>query len=1343
MTLAAIFTGSAAAHPERLALDVPPEAGGGRVRLRYGELRRWAAQVARQVGEREGDAVVAILADRASPALYAAQIGVSLAGAAHLCLDPVLPELRQRRMLEVARPDLLFAGPGHLDRALALAPAAPRVEPLGGVEEIRAAGEWWAAPEIPPERLAYVIFTSGSTGTPKGVAIEHRAIANLIEGDRGAFRLGPGDRVAQVSSPAYDSSVEETWLALSCGATLVPVPAEVARSGPDLAAFLRRERVTVFCPPPSLLRAMGVRDPGRELPDLRLLYVGGEALPPDVAARWGRDVRMVNGYGPTECSVTALRAEVEPGRPITIGRPVPGIEAFVLDGRGDEVAGGRKGELWLGGVGLARGYLGSDAETARRFVVHPRHGRLYRTGDLVRRDEGGEHHYLGRVDSQVKVRGHRLELEEVEAALMRLEGVAEAGAAVQGDGTAARLVAFIVPRPDHLRPGADELDGMRAALREVLPPFAVPAAVGCVDTLPRSVGGKLDRRRFPELAATPRRGEPPRGPVEEALAGALVAAWGLAEPPSPHADLFEDLGGDSVRAALLVTQLREDQTEARLATLSVRDVYEAPTLAALAARLAAKEKEGEPGAGGMVGEETRAPVPEVRSGLEVAHPARAGVVQGGFLLALALLATPLVAWLSFSVFPWFLLRFGLLALILIAPLALGVLRLLAAPLTIGLAVAAKWLLIGRYRTGRHRVWGGFHLRHWIVTTLARLAPFGALQGTELLSVLLRLFGARVGRGVHVHRGVNLARGGWDLIEIGDGAVLQQEAALRAVVLRGSEVVAGPVRVGAKATVGVRAALSPGSGVGREARLGPLSLLAAGESVPAGEEWAGVPARYQGATPPPPARDLAEREHPFLRHGLLLLAGRLLLGWVASAPAVAATISIILATGLDGPTLLAWLYAPSAGWGPWLALPAWVALWTVLALLGGALTASLLGWRCDSVRSRWALSYLRTDAVSILVAAANRTLSGTMAWPWWLRLAGMRAGQRVEISTILDAQPRQLRLGEESFLADGVYWGCPEVDRGTVRVATTVLGARTFVGNHAVIPPGVRGEDDVLLGVCTVASEGTIGAGGAWFGEPPFRLRRAPAPADARVTLRPSLPRRATRAFWEALRFLVAWPPLLVFLLWFRLVGGQVGLRPLAPGALAVVFVGGVVAVAVVLAGVIAAKWALIGRARPGEHPLWSCWCSRWDWLYVLWGAWARPLLTGLEGTPLLRPWLLAMGARIGRRCVLGEGFAQLTDPDMIALHEGSCATGLFQAHSFEDRVLKLDRVVLKEGAFTGEGSVLLHGASIGVGAAVEDHAVVMKREHLIASKAYIGVPARPATSEGREPPRSGAGGIRA
>ncbi|MFZ9838652.1 MAG: amino acid adenylation domain-containing protein, partial [Opitutaceae bacterium] len=562
------FARAAQRWPHHPAIDVPPGPGHpARVTLSYAELAAAADAVTAALREHvRGEGVVAILLPRSHWDLYAAQLGILQAGAAYTCLDPSFPDARLAELLEDSAARAILTNPAGAARLGALG----NTRPVRDVQALVASAAKGSGrnlqppdagsgegdlgckfhpdpfPAVPPERLAYLIYTSGTTGRPKAVMIEHRSIANLVADDLARWGLGPGDRVAQNSSVAYDSSVEEIWFALAAGATLVPMDDATVRLGPDLIEWLRRERITVFCPPPTLLRATGCLDPARELPGLRMIFVGGEALPPELADRWARGRTLINDYGPTECTVTCLREVVVPGEPVGIGRPVRGARAWILDAAGDEVPVGAPGELCLGGTGLARGYWRRPELTAERFPVHPRLGRIYRTGDLVRRDATGRHFFLGRIDAQVKLRGYRVELAEIEARLSAFPGVRAAGCAVHSPHGVQTLVAGVVAADPRNPPAPAAL---RVALAAALPDYMVPAQLALLERLPTAVSGKLDRVALAaQVAAAVPSASQPAGtaattPLERALEAACAEVLGLPTGPDPAADFFRDLGG--------------------------------------------------------------------------------------------------------------------------------------------------------------------------------------------------------------------------------------------------------------------------------------------------------------------------------------------------------------------------------------------------------------------------------------------------------------------------------------------------------------------------------------------------------------------------------------------------------------------------------------------------------------------------------------------------------------------------------------------------------------------------------------------------------------------------------
>ncbi|WP_179506329.1 MULTISPECIES: non-ribosomal peptide synthetase [unclassified Sphingomonas] len=1321
-TLHGFLAASAARSPQACAIFVP--AGKGRdidQAITYADLAAQSDALARAIlaripatavraGVGAAEPVVALHLPRTSPLLYLAQLAALKAGAAFTCLDPAFPDGRVVDILADARPVLVLAEDAQRTRLGQLVDGACPVENPAQLLAAAPALET-PLPHVAPEALAYLIYTSGTTGKPKGVMIEHRHIANLVASDLAEFALGPGDRVVQGSSVAYDSSIEEIWLALASGATLLVMDDAAARLGPDIVAWLADHRASVFCPPPTLLRSSGCSNPQEALPDLKLLYVGGEALPADIAALWAKGRRLVNGYGPTECAVTCLRGDILPGGPITIGRPVPGMYAFVLDEALDDVPEGSQGELCIGGTGVARGYLGRPDLTAEKFIHHPRHGRLYRTGDLVHRDETGNLFYHGRIDAQVKIRGYRVELGEIEAQLAALAGVRAAGATIQDRGGVPELVAYVVPTD----PAAPPLgEALRQALAASLPGYMVPRQVGLIAALPTTVGGKLDRKALPPMHFAPRREDeaqvPPESELEALIAQAMADVLKRPGGVSVTADFFEGLGGDSLTAAMLVTLLREDW---RTDWVTVSDIYDARTVRALAARAPEPTETT-----------ADAAMPLLRQG--VARPALANLVQVTWL-ALSVLVAGWGSWLvAFRVAPLAFAHLGLATLVLVAPLVGLAGFLLYMPLSVAFAVAVKWLAIGRYRPLRAPVWSPYYLRHWMVMQAVRLIPWPLLAGTELNNAVLRLLGARIGRRVHIHRNVDLRRGGWDLLDLGDDVSLGQGAHLGLVELDRGDIVVAPITMEAGAALMVRAGLEGPARMGAGSVLTALSVLNAGGVVPAGEMWDGVPAQRVGPAPAVPVITRAATRHGPWRHALLMLLGQGLFAALAALPGELLLLGLCLAGEVDALAIWRWMAAPSLDLRVITAVLATTVLAVPLNVFWSALLLRALGRVRPGVIDRWSLGYIRVWIKAGAVFAAGEWLSGTLMFKHWLRLAGMNVGDKCEISTIFDVTPELVTIGAETFFADGIYLGGPELRQGTVRVAPIRLGRNTFLGNHAVIPAGETLPDDILIGISTVADATLIARGQSRFGHPSFDLpRRQVVEADRSLTHDPALIRQVNRWVWELARFALPVVPLVLGALWFAAIGAAAahgaGVGLMAWVVVPAATLGTMVALCLV---VMALKWGLIGRVKPGQHALWSCWCSRWDFVYVAWARYANFILQQLEGTFLLLAYLRLMGLRIGRRAVLGPLFAQVVDPDMIEIGDGATVHANFQAHTFEDRVLKVDKVRIGTGATVHAGTVPLYGAVVDAGTRVLGGSVIMKHEHLRPGLAYQGVPVR-------------------
>ncbi|HKI00347.1 MAG TPA: amino acid adenylation domain-containing protein [Thermoanaerobaculia bacterium] len=574
-----IFAARAAEFPDTLAVVFEDR------ELTYAELDARANRLAHRLRRRGvGPEVRVALSLERSPEMIVALLAVMKAGGAYVPIDPTYP--RERR-------ELMLADSGALLLLTQISLAGSLPAPAGGLALLDGEEEEGGDDSAPlsgaaPENAAYVIYTSGSTGRPKGVVVVHRGLANLVTAQALAFGLRPGAQVLQFSSMSFDASVFEIVMALAVGSTLVLARRETLIPGPGMIALLEERRVSHVTLPPSVLAAL----PERDLPRLESIVVAGEACPAELVARWAGGRRFWNAYGPTETTIWATVAPCSgPGKP-PIGRPIANARVILLDRDFEPVPPGVPGELCVGGAGLARGYHGSPALSAGRFVPDAWSGepgaRLYRTGDLARTLPDGNLEFLGRVDHQVKLRGFRIEPGEVEAVLAEHPAVRDAVVLVREDRPGdRRLVAYAVVDPD----AAVEARELREALRGRLPEHMVPASFVLLPEFPLTGSGKVDRAALPRPEAPESRPLPaaaalPRTVLERGIAEVWRQVLGR-EHVGVN-DNFFDLGGHSL---LLV------QVQARLGELLGRevpmiDLFRHTTVAALAASLSPSEGDG-------------------------------------------------------------------------------------------------------------------------------------------------------------------------------------------------------------------------------------------------------------------------------------------------------------------------------------------------------------------------------------------------------------------------------------------------------------------------------------------------------------------------------------------------------------------------------------------------------------------------------------------------------------------------------------------------------------------------------------------------------------------------------
>ena len=1049
-TLLDVLADTATEHPNAAAIDAA-----GTV-LTYRRLadeveatRLRLTEAGIGVGDRVGIRIASGTAE-----LYVAILAVLSAGAAYVPVDADDPDERAELVFGEAGVCAVLGGGGRL---------TPHSAPIG-------------TPGAPGHRDdAWIIFTSGSTGTPKGVAVSHGAAAAFVDAEARLFLvdepIGPGDRVLAGLSVAFDASCEEMWLAWRHGACLVPAPRALVRTGVDLGPWLQAQRITIVSTVPTLAALW----PLDALEDVRLLIFGGEACPPELAERVAVEGREVwNTYGPTEATVVACAARLTGAGAVRIGLPLDGWALAVVDGAGEPVAMGESGELVIGGVGLAR-YLDTERDAAK-FAPLPSLGweRAYRSGDVVRADEAGLL-FLGRADEQIKLGGRRIELGEVDAALLALPGVRAAAAAVRRTRAGNQVLVGYVVAEDGL-----DTDAAALALRDRLPAALVPL-LAIVDDVPTRTSGKVDRDALPWPL--------PAGGLDPVAAGLLTPTEGwLAEGwaeilgvsvTDPKADFFTH-GGGSLTAAQLVARIRTRHPQ-----VSVNDLYVHPKLGALATRL------------------DRLSATTTRQREVVPTPRRAAFAQA--LLMVPMLALVGLRWASITAaistvaavaVPW-------------APtvpwwtLALAWLVLFSPPGRIGIAAGGARLLLRGVRSGSYPRGGAVHVRLWAATRLAEMSGATGVAGASWTNRYARALGAKIGKDVALHSAPPVT----GLLKIGRGAAVAPEVDLGGYWVDGDVVRIGKIRIGADATVGARSTLLPG------ARIGKGSEIAAGSTVlgavPAGQRWAGAPAQRVGksgvawpSSRPPRSRRWA------LAYGVAaMLLG--LLPAVAALPAL-----VIIAAGVAGTA------SPAAATGGALLMvaPATIAyLLTYAALVVAGVRLLGIGMAAGfhPVHSPMGLQVWTTERLMGMARTGLFPLYASQFTAAWLRLLGADVGRDVEASTVI-ALPKMTTVADGAFLADDTMVATYELSRGWMHVAPSRVGKQAFLGNSGMTAPGRSVPNRGLVGVLS-ATPRKAKKGSSWLGLPPMPLRRAVEQRDTSRTFNPPRRLRVARLLIELCR----------------------------------------------------------------------------------------------------------------------------------------------------------------------------------------------------------------------------------
>jgi non-ribosomal peptide synthetase-like protein len=1349
--LTEIFSRSAKQFPDLTALHIPHTGES----LTFAELDRRAEEVAAAVSRflTGPDQVVAVAMSQDNWQIVAAHLGILKAGGTFMFLDTTLPEAMTSHMLKDAGPVVVLTRGVDEFRSL------PTLNLLALPEK--------TTPRVPPDwlddplqRLAAIFYTSGTTGKPKGVECPHAGYVNLALSYADYFDLLPGmDATSLTSSLGYDGSISEMYSAWVSGCAVVLLTKEQIRSGTDLVAVLREAEITVlFCPPVLLTTLTATPELDLPYPVCRYIVPAGEVFPTALVEPWTRGRRqIINTYGPTEASTDTSRQSLRPGEPVTIGSPFPNVTYVILEvGQLRPLPHGEVGELCIGGVHLARGYRNLPEQTAQKFITHPQLGRLYRTGDKCKIDIRTQRvHFLGRIDAQLKVRGHRVEAEAVEHILQTEFGEIEAAVvAYQNDSLVAFVAApsirdgtgpVVVPAP---APWAARVTDILSAQ---LPAPSVPTRIFLVENFVMNpISGKIDRTRLPDLSHQVRREVAPR--VEVATPGhptesldpaceeVLAICRAVFETPLGLDDGFVESGGHSILIARLAQRL-----QAAGWVLSLRALLGEFNTARKVARLPRRPTHAH--------RPTQKPVkPDAEDAGR--DDAAAEVLSIGYFTTLQVLFAMVLYLPAFVAILVVGDLFDLEALFSTARLSTFMIAgLLVLLLGLGTPVAALlWVMLlklvlggdiykNNVRPGVYPKWSRMHLRVWRIGRMERTV-FGLLAATyrsaPLTSFFLRQLGATVGHNLQCAPDASLS-GPLDLISIEDDVSISTGAYIHTTRWSGQSLYIGPTRLESGCKIGMRAAVAHNVTVGRGTWITPFTPILA--DVGPEEMWEGAPARLVGRyTELHRTASACQYTQPIW---LLETLNILMQGFLTFCLR-------IVPTAVISWVALGWMFpGRNLHRGYFEASPLFEIVWR-LALFGFVTT-----WLSTIVTSTMGCLFIRCTATApglfpshglrgaLLMYRINRMNIIQRQWTWtiigqYLRaLAGVhfpRVGAS-ECDVMVNLVPELASADSQAFWCNQSFTNMLDSGAEHFKLRRLDMPRNFLSGNNSVAEYG-NFPANFLLGVSTAASDirfrrqmrSRLGEPITVAGNPPVRFASASFDAESESVARPGIGLFLIRVVLNDLFSVGTLRSTegLVFTI-SCIVCSRLGLDLVTS-----VLVSFLLTELTIILFAVVLKACLVGREWGTDHstPFWSWKHFAYFFTQDCFFVWCRNTLEFLAGTVLANRILRLMGCRIGHRTLVTQPL-QCSDWNAVEFGNDCVVDGFLQFHTFENMTLKVKRTHIMDGCAVNFGATVMSGAVMERDTTLLPLALVLKDMNMVTAS-YEGSPAEPVTDEDDE-----------
>jgi len=1301
-TLADIFQSTCSIFPDKIAII------SGKRTVTYKELDLLSTHVAaylNAVGIGKGN-VVGLFLPRGADLLIA-QLGITKSGAGWLPFDSDTPHERISVCLNASE-------------AKALLTCEELARTLNGVVTKVLTFESLLAKELlavtqhaDSSDIAYIIYTSGSTGTPKGISISHANICHFLRSENAVLGILETDKVYQGFSCSFDMSFEEIWISYLVGASIWVAPKAIITDPEALAECLNRENITVLHAVPTLLSL--ISDP---LKKLRIINVGGEACTQALATRLlneNPNRKLFNTYGPTETTVSATVAELKLNETINIGKPLPNYGVIILNESKEVCSLNEEGQIAITGPGLSPGYLHNPKLTSDKFIffndpISQVSKRVYLTGDLGKIDEKGKVYCIGRIDNQVKLRGFRIEPDEISAAILKSDKIKNAAVVLRKYNGSDELVAFVVTSDG----SSIEPKTLKNELAKQVPKYMVPVHIEVLQDLPRLVSGKVDLKALKSIelkfsTTSKNKTLEPKNEEERVLFESIVQLV-PSSYPTADADFFDDIGGHSLLAARLVSIIRKSS---RYATLSISTIYLRRKLGLIAevmAELATKH----------VSSDAKVKVDAFNYRRYVCGLAQACIVPLFITLNISDWLAPFFTYHYFT---------GDEGDSVIKAIGLSLIVFIACRLiNFSIAIVGKRLLTRPLKPGRYPLWGLAYFNWWLATRFAELPDTYLITSTPWIRFYLRALGAKIGQGAIID---TVSFSVPELVTVGDFVTIGNFANIENARIENGELIVGRVIIQDEASIESYCVIEENTSIGKKSVLSGLSCLSANQTIGDEERWEGAPASKisRGNSTHKERVTVSVYKHVIITCTLGLSAVfASLLFFIPTFPA------FLIIDWVDSN----WLDIFNSNYGQgvifiyifFLALPA-SALFILLTMLFAASIRRILPKAKPQTYHIYSSKFIRKKFLSQIIDSSLRELHGIYASVFvsgWLKLLGAKIGTNSEISNAEGFIPELLELGNDCFIADGASIGEEEINSGWITQSTTVINDRSFIGNSAYVTGGARIPSDVLIGVQTrTPNNETLQSGQTWLGSPAVLLpMRASSPEfAAELTFRPSVERYIARATIELLRILTP--------ISFAIAFGYSMVKLLLPIAvkyglsanfITALSVAGCIYAVCSFVFVLALKWICIGRYKPRAAPMWTVFVWLSEAVTSVYESLAVPnLLNLLRGTPILPFFLRLLGIKIGKNVFLNT--TDFTEFDCVRIGDGSelnnwCGP---QTHLFEDRIMKIGLVDIGNDVYIGPRTIVLYDTRVDDQVYLGSLSLVSKGEHLPRASRWVGSPA--------------------